>query len=72
MSSTIVERLGIPYKQKKWPYLLVTILGNLIIYKDKVINIKTELVTLEIKDKIIIISFNILLLRNNKAVLGMP
>jgi len=35
-------------------------------------NIKMELVIVSIKGKIIIINFNILLLENNKAVLGMP
>ena len=48
------------------------ILGDLISYKNKVIYIKTELVELRIKRQTVIISFNILLLGKNKAVLGMP
>jgi len=36
-----------------------------------VINIETELIIIKIKGKEIMISFNILLLRNNKTVLGM-
>ena len=35
-----VERLGIPYK-KKILYLLVTILEELVLYKDGIINLKT-------------------------------
>jgi len=60
------------YQQKKHLYLLVIILGNLINYKGEVINIKIELTIIRIKGKEIIISFNILLLRHNKIVLGMP
>ena len=45
-----VERLSIPYKQKKNLYLLVTILGDPISYKNKVIHIKIELVELKIKE----------------------
>ena len=44
-----VERLGIPYKQKKYLYPLVTILGDLISYKNKIIYIKTEPVELRIE-----------------------
>ena len=44
---------------------------NLIIYRDGIINIKIGLITVDIKGKIIIINFNILLLGNNKAVLRM-
>jgi len=60
------------YQQKEHLYLLVIILGNLINYKGKVINIETELIIIRIKGKEIIISFNILLLGNDKAVLEMP
>jgi len=52
--------------------LLIIILKNLIVYKGGIINLKIELVTLDIKRRIIIINFNILLLGNNEAVLGMP
>jgi hypothetical protein len=40
----VVEWLGLLYKQKLEPYALVTISGDLVLYKDKVINLKTELV----------------------------
>ena len=45
----IVKRLKIPYKLKKNLYLLVTILENLISYKNRVIHIKIKLVKLKIK-----------------------
>jgi len=51
---------------------LVIILKDLINYKKGVINIEIELIIIRIKGKGIIINFNILLLGNNKAVLGMP
>ena len=40
----VVERLGIPYKEKKKPYLLVMILGELVLYKDGIINLKIGLI----------------------------
>jgi len=60
------------YWQKEYLYLLVIILKDLINYRGGVINIEMELIIIRIKGKEIIISFNILLLRNNKAVLGIP
>ena len=33
----VANRLGIPYKEKEKPYLLVTILGDLILYRDSII-----------------------------------
>jgi len=60
------------YRQKEHLYLLVIILRDLINYRGGVINIETELTIIRIKGKEIIISFNILLLGNNKTVLGMP
>ena len=47
------------------------ILGDLINYKGGIINLEIGLVTIRIEGKEIIINFNILLLGNNKAVLGM-
>ena len=67
-----VKRLGIPYRQKKYLYLLVIISGDLISYKNKVIYIKIEPVELRIKGWTAIINFNILLLGKDKVVLGMP
>jgi len=60
------------YRQKEYLYLLVIILKDLINYRGEVINIETELTIIRIKGKEITISFNILLLGNKKAVLGMP
>ena len=45
----IVEWLGIPYRQKEYLYLLVIILKELILYRDRVINFKTGLVQVSIK-----------------------
>ena len=66
-----MEKLEIFYRLKKSLYLLVTILGDLISYKNKVIYIKIKLIELKIKEQKVIINFNILLLGNNKAVLKM-
>jgi len=51
---------------------LIIILRDLITYRNKIINIKTGLIIINIKRKIIMIKFNILPPKNNKAVLGMP
>jgi hypothetical protein len=40
----VVEWLGLLYKQKLEPYTLVTILGDLVLYKNRIINLKTGLV----------------------------
>jgi hypothetical protein len=40
----VVERLGLPYRQKLEPYTLVTILGDLVPYRDGMINLETGLV----------------------------
>jgi len=48
------------------------ILEDLINYKGGIINLKIRLVIIKIKGKEIIINFDILLLGNNEAVLGMP
>ena len=68
----IVERLKILYKLKENLYPLVTILGDLISYKNGVICIEIKLLKLKIEGWKVIISFNILPLGNNKAVLKMP
>ena len=52
--------------------MLVIILEDPISYKNKVIYIKTEPMELRIKGRTVIINFNILLLKKDKAVLGMP
>ena len=38
----IVKRLGILYKKKKYLYLLVIILGELVLYKNNIINLKIK------------------------------
>jgi len=48
------------------------ILGDLINYRGNIINLEIGLVIIKIKGKEIIINFNILLLGNDKAVLGIP
>jgi len=48
------------------------ILEDLINYRGGIINLETGLITIRIKGKEIIINFNILLLGNDEAVLGMP
>jgi hypothetical protein len=52
------------------PYTLVIILGDLVLYKDRIINLKIGLVQVNIKGQDIIVNFNILLLGQNKVVLG--
>src|SRR6266702_881653 len=67
-----IKRLGLFYRQKKNLYPLVTILGDLILYRDGIIYLETGLVELKIEGKHVVVSFNILLLKKDKAVLGMP
>jgi hypothetical protein len=50
----------------------VTILGDLIAYRGGIINLKTGPIQLTIKGRPIKISFNILLLGKDEAILGMP
>ena len=38
----IVEWLRILYREKKKPYSLVMILGELVLYKDNIINLETK------------------------------
>jgi hypothetical protein len=67
---SIVEWLGLPYRQKLKSYTLVIILGDPVLYKDGIINLKTRLVQVNIKERDIMVNFNILLLGQDKAVLG--
>jgi len=46
------------------------ILKNLIIYKNRIIYIKIGIIPVTIKGKLVTMNFNILLLGNNKVVLG--
>ena len=52
--------------------MLITISGNFILYKDGMIHFKTKPVQLNIEGRMIITSFNVLLLGKNEAVLRMP
>ena len=72
ISPATIKRLGLPHRQKKNPYPLVTISGDLIIYRDGIIHFKTGLVRLELKGRHVDMSFNVLLLGKDKAVLRMP
>jgi len=58
--------------QKEYLYLLNIILKDLINYRGGIINLEIGLVIIKIEGKEVIINFNILLLGNDKAVLGMP
>ena len=40
----VVERLGILYREKEKPYLLITISGEPVLYKDGIINLETRLI----------------------------
>ena len=71
ISLKVIKRLGLSYRQKKDLYPLVTISGDLIIYKDKIIQLETGPMELEIKGRNIVVSFDILPLKKDKAVLGM-
>jgi len=59
-------------RQKEYLYLLNMILKKLINYKENIINLKIGLVIIKIEGKKVIMNFNILLLGNDKAVLGIP
>ena len=72
MSLKAIERLGLSYRQKRDLYPLVTILKDLILYRDKMIYLKTRPMKVKIEGQNIVVSFNELPLGKNKAVLGMP
>ena len=72
MSLKAIERLGLFYRQKRNPYPLVTISGDLILYRDGMIYFETGLVELKIEGRHVVTSFDVLPLGKNKAVLGMP
>ena len=60
--------MGILYK-KKHLYPLVTILGELVLYKNGIINLKTGPIQVNIKKQSITVNFNILPLRTDEVVL---
>ena len=61
--------MGILYKKKKYLYPLVTILGELVLYRNSIINLKTGPIQVNIKGRSITINFNILPLGTDKAIL---
>ena len=67
----MIKRLGLPCRQKEDLYPLVTISRDLIVYRDKIIYFKIGPVELELKGKHIVMSFNVLPLGKDKAILGM-
>jgi len=64
--------MGLLYRQKEHLYPLITILGDQIAYKGGIINLKIGPIQLTIKGRPVRMSFNILLLGQDKAILGMP
>ena len=72
IAPAIIKRLGIPYRQKRHLYILLLITGEKVSYRGGIINLETEPVQLKIKGRPIKISFNILPLGQDEAVLGMP
>jgi len=72
MSPIAIKKMELPYRQKESPYPLVTILGDLILYGNNIIHFKTGPVKIEIEKQKVVISFNVLLLGKDEAVLGMP
>ena len=64
-----VNRLEILYREKKHLYPLIMILGELVLYRNSIINLKTGPIQINIKGRNIIVNFNILPLGLDKAVL---
>jgi hypothetical protein len=62
ITPSTVEWLGMLYRQKLKLYTLVMILGDLVLYKDRIINLEIRLIQINIKGQNIIVNFNILLL----------
>ena len=71
MSPVAIKRIELPHRQKKSPYPLITISGDLILYKNSIIHLKTGPVEIEIKGWKVVVLFNVLLLGKDKAVLEM-
>ena len=72
ISLAAIKKMGLPYRQKENPYPLITILEDPILYRNIIIHFKTGPVKIEIKRQSVVVSFNILLLGKDKAVLRMP
>jgi predicted aspartyl protease len=67
-----VERIGLPHRQKQDPYPLVTISGDPIAYRGGIIHLETGPIRTVIEGRPVVMSFDILPLGKDKAVLGMP
>ena len=67
-----VKGIGILYRQKEVPYLLVIISGDPITYRNSIIQFKAGPLSIKLEGRIIEVFFDILPLRKDKAVLGMP
>ena len=63
------EQLGILYIEKEYLYLLITILGELVLYRDGIINLEIELIQVNIKKQSVIINFDILPLGQDEVIL---
>jgi len=50
ISPAVINRIGLPHRQKEKPYLLVTISGNPILYRDGIIYFKIGLIKVIIKE----------------------
>ena len=64
--------MGLFYRQKENLYSLIIISGDPILYKNNMIHFKIKPIKVTIKGQEVVISFNILLLSKDKAVLKMP
>jgi len=71
MSPIAIKKMGLPHRQKKDLYPLITISGNPILYGNSIIHLKTKPVKITVKGQKIVMFFNVLLLGKNKAVLKM-
>ena len=72
ISPAAVERMGLPHRQKRDPYPLVTISGDPIAYGGGVIHLETGPIQIVIEGRPVTMSFDILPLGKDEAVLGMP
>ena len=67
ISLDMIKWLRLPHRQKENLYPLVMILGDLIIYKNRIIYFKTGLVELKLKGRHIVMLFDVLLLKKRQG-----
>ena len=72
ISPAAIKRIELSHRQKENLYPLVTISGNPILYRDSIIHFKTGPIKVTIEGQEVVISFNVLLLGEDKVILGMP